>query len=164
MRRSRGFTLIELVVTLALVGLVAMVALPLAEVASTRSKEAELRHALRAVRTALDAYKAASDAGKIARDAGQSGYPPSLEKLVEGVELVQAPAVTASGVGPHRLVFLRKVPRDPFFEGDTVPDAQTWALRSYDSPADDPQPGADVFDIRSTSARKAMDGTSYDTW
>ena len=163
-RRSRGFTLIELVVTLALVGLVAMVALPLAEVTSTRSKETDLRHALRSIRTALDAYKAAVDAGKIPREAGQSGYPPSLEKLVEGVEVAQVPAAAASSSGPRRLVFLRKVPRNPFFEDDTVPDAQTWALRSYGSPVDDPQPGEDVFDIRSTSTRKAMDGTPYDTW
>jgi len=163
-RRSRGFTLIELVVTLALVGLVAMIALPLAEVTSTRSKEAELRVALRSIRTALDAYKAAADAGKIAREAGASGYPPSLEKLVEGADVVQAPAGAASAAGPRRLVFLRKLPRDPFFEDAAVPDAQTWALRSYDSPADDPQPGVDVFDVRSSSTRKAMDGSSYASW
>jgi general secretion pathway protein G len=85
----RGFTLIELVVTLALVGVMAMVAVPLYEVTAIRMKEMELRTALRQIRTALDAYKDASDAGKIQKDPGDSGYPPNLKVLVEGVDAQQ---------------------------------------------------------------------------
>ena len=96
MRATRGFTLIELVVTLALVGLMAMVAVPLYEVTAVRMKEAELRTALRQIRTALDAYKDASDTGKIQKDPSDSGYPPSLKVLVEGVDAVQTGTVTGA--------------------------------------------------------------------
>lgn len=100
-RPARGFTLIELVVTLALVGVLAMVAVPLYEVTATRMKEAELRTALRQIRTALDAYKDAADQGKIQKDAAESGYPPTLSILVEGVDVVQTAAnVTSSPNGP----------------------------------------------------------------
>ena len=84
--RARGFTLIEMVVTLAMVGVLAAAALPLYEVTVTRQKEAELRAALRTIRSALDAYKAAVDSGQVAKGALDSGYPPSLEILVTGVE------------------------------------------------------------------------------
>jgi general secretion pathway protein G len=95
-RATRGFTLIELVVTLALVGLMAMVAVPLYEVTAIRMKEAELRTALRQIRTALDAYKDASDTGKIQKDPSDSGYPPSLKVLVDGVDAVQSGGVTGA--------------------------------------------------------------------
>jgi general secretion pathway protein G len=85
----RGFTLIELVVTLALVGVMAMVAVPLYEVTAIRMKEMELRSALRQIRTALDAYKDAADSGKIQKDPSDSGYPPTLKVLVDGVDAQQ---------------------------------------------------------------------------
>jgi general secretion pathway protein G len=87
---ARGFTLIELVVTLALVSVMAMVAVPLYEVTAIRIKEMELRTALRTIRTALDAYKDAADAGKIQKDPSDSGYPPNLKVLVEGVDAQQS--------------------------------------------------------------------------
>jgi len=95
-RVLRGFTLIELVVTLALVGLMAMVAVPLYEVTAIRMKEAELRTALRQIRTALDAYKDAADTGKIQKDPSDSGFPPSLKVLVEGVDAVQTGTVSGA--------------------------------------------------------------------
>ncbi|HEX4596171.1 MAG TPA: type II secretion system protein [Burkholderiaceae bacterium] len=91
----RGFTLIELVVTLALVGVMAMVAVPLYEVTAIRMKEMELRSALRQIRTALDAYKDAADSGKIQKDPSDSGYPPTLKVLVDGVDAQQ----NAGGLG-----------------------------------------------------------------
>lgn len=154
---TRGFTLIELVITLALVGLVAMVALPLYEISSTRLKETELKLALRQIRTALDNYKAAADTGMITKDAGDSGYPPSLDVLVSGVE-------NAKDVNHGRLVFLRHVPRDPFYPDPDQPAEQTWALRSYGSPPDDPMPGNDVYDVASLAAGKGLNGIAYKEW
>lgn len=155
--KTHGFTLIELIITLALVGLVAMVALPLYEISATRLKETELKLALRQIRTALDNYKAAVDTGQIARDAGDSGYPPSLEVLVNGVE-------NAKDVNHSRLVFLRHVPRDPFYPDPAQTAEQTWALRSYGSPPTDPMPGNDVYDVASLSTGKGMNGIAYKEW
>jgi len=90
-RGARGFTLIELVVTLTLVSVLAMVAVPLYEVTVTRNKESELRGALRDIRTALDAYKTAADTGIISKGLADSGYPPTLKTLVEGVDTIATP-------------------------------------------------------------------------
>ncbi len=157
--RSRGFTLIELVVTLALVGLVALAALPLYEVTATRMRESELRTALRTIRGAIDAYKAAADLGQIPRSPMDSGYPPSLAALVDGVTSTR----DANGT-EHRLVFLRRVPADPFAPDPSGPPPQQWATRSYDSPPDDPHPGDDVFDVASRSTRIGSNGVAYKDW
>ena len=162
---SQGFTLIEMVITLALVGVIALVSLPLYEVTATRFKEAELRQALRTIRSGLDAYKAAVDAGLLTRIAGESGFPPSLDVLTQALDVT---GKSDSGFGsletPKRIVILRQVPRDPFFPNADVPAAQTWNMRSYGSKSDDPQPGQDVFDVSSKSARVGLDGTTYNTW
>jgi general secretion pathway protein G len=154
---SRGFTLVELVVTLALLGVLAMLAAPMAEVAVQRSREQSLREGLREIRDALDQYKLAGDRGRIARAAGASGYPPKLEALVEGVPDLR----DAKG---GMIYFLRRLPRDPFFADPSVPAAQTWGLRSYDSPPDDPHEGDDVFDVHSRSAGIGMNGIAYRAW
>jgi general secretion pathway protein G len=159
----RGFTLIEMVVTLALVGLIAMLALPLAEMSETRIKETELRQALRVIRNGIDAYKAAVDAGSLKREPGESGYPPTLELLTEPLE-IQAKRDLTGTQTPQRMVILRKLPRDPFNTDAELPAAQTWDTRAYASRADDPQPGDDVFDIASRSNRTALDGTRYANW
>ncbi len=157
--RGGGFTLIEMVVTLALVGILASAALPLYEVTVTRQKEAELRQALRTIRNALDAYKAAADSGQIAKGAMETGYPASLEVLVNGVDVPNAPAGA-----PPRLYFLRHLPIDPFTPDPALGAAQQWALRSYASPPDDPQPGADVYDVASRSGRVGTNGVPYRQW
>src|SRR5438132_13922506 len=82
----RGFTLIELVITLAIVGLLASAAMPLAQVVAKREKEAELRAALRDIRTALDEYRREAQTGHIKQEIGASGYPPDLRSLYAGVE------------------------------------------------------------------------------
>ncbi len=153
----RGFTLIEMVITLALVGLLALVAMPLAEVASVRAKESELRVALRQIRSAIDAYKTASDAGQIDKKADDSGYPPSLEVLAEGVPNAKNPAGAA-------LVFLRRVPRDPFYPDAATADADTWNQRAYGSPPSRPEPGRDVFDVSSRSTKVGLNGIPYHQW
>lgn len=154
-----GFTLIELLVSLAIVALLAVVALPLAQVVQARAKEAELRANLQIIRQALDAYKSASDAGVIDKPTGSSGYPASLELLADGVK-----RSAAFGFSAQPFVVLRKVPRDPFAEDPLVPNAMTWNTRSYNSKADTPQPGEDVFDVSSKSSKQALDGTPYKDW
>ena len=103
----RGFTLIEMLVTLAILALLASLALPLSELSVQRARERDLRHALRTVRGAIDAYKQAVDANRIARQADASGYPPTLEVLVEGVKDAKDPKGA-------KIYFLRRIPRDPF--------------------------------------------------
>jgi general secretion pathway protein G len=154
---QRGFTLIELLVTVAIVAVLASVALPLSEVAVQRGKEQDLRRALREIRDGLDAYKRASDEGRIQRSPEQSGYPPTLLALVEG-------ATDAKSTSGARIYFLRRVPRDPFRVNASVPPERSWGLRSYESPPNEPRPGKDVFDVRSLSDGKGLNGVSYTEW
>jgi general secretion pathway protein G len=155
--RSCGFTLIELVITLALLSLISLTALPIAEITKVRSNETVLRQSLRQIRVAVDQYKAEFDAGHIAKSAGDSGYPPNLETLTSPVPLINNPSRSVK-------VFLRNVPRDPFATDMSIPDAQTWGIRSYESSSVDPQPGADVFDIHSKSLKKGLNGIPYQRW
>jgi general secretion pathway protein G len=153
--RPRGFTLIEMVVVVAIVGVLAAAARPMLDLSLQRARELELRQALRTIRGAIDAYKRAADDKRITLDAEASGYPPSLQALVDGVVDARAP--------DRRLYFLRRLPRDPFADPG-LPAAQTWALRSYDSPPEAPAPGRDVFDVRSMSPRDGLDGTPLADW
>lgn len=157
-RGIRGFTLIEMVVTVALVGLLATMALPMAELAVQRAKEQDLHHALREIRTALDAYKHAVDDGRIVQSAERTGYPPSLETLVEGVPDAGDPN------GKNMIYFLRRIPRDPLFGDADAPDAATWGKRSYASSHDSPQEGDDVFDVYSLSDGIGLNGIAYRDW
>jgi general secretion pathway protein G len=158
--RSRGFTIIELVITLAIVGLMATAAMPLAQMVAKREKESELRTALRDIRTALDAYKLASDTGHIHKELGTSGYPPDLKSLYTGIEDAASPDPS----NKKMLYFLRRVPRDPFFPDAKAAAEETWGLRSYASPPDDPQPGDDVYDVYSLDHGVGLNGVAYHDW
>jgi general secretion pathway protein G len=156
---AQGFTLIELVITVTIVALLASVALPLAEVSAQRGREQDLRRSLRDIREAIDAYKKAADDGIIERKADQSGYPPTLEALAEGVADKRKPDAP-------KIYFLRRVPRDPVAggQGADPSNAERWGLRSYASPADAPEKGQDVFDVYSLAQGSGLNGTPYKEW
>jgi general secretion pathway protein G len=156
-RKAAGFTLIELVVTVAIVGVLASIAVPLGELSVQRGKEQELRSGLRQIRTALDMYKQASQKGQVLRRADGSGYPRSLNELVDGVEDALNPASA-------KIFFLRRLPRDPFYAEPGVPAADTWGKRAYASPPDMPAEGDDVFDVFSRSERVGLNGVAYREW
>lgn len=147
----------ELVVTLALLGLMAMMVQPLAELSVQREHERELREALRDIRGAIDRYRQASDQGLIERKVGDAGYPPDLESLVKGV-------TNQTSATHDKLYFLRRIPRDPFNPNSQLAAADTWALRSSASPADAPSPGSDVFDVISTASGVGLNGVPYREW
>ena len=154
---ARGFTLVELLVTLVIVGILASAAIPMAEPAVQRGKEQDLRAALREMRNAIDAYKQAVDDGRIARQPTESGYPHSLNELVDG-------ATDAKDPKNGKLYFLRKIPADPLAEVADKGGAAAWGLRSYASSRDDPKDGADVFDVYCRAQGTGLNGVPYREW
>lgn len=159
MNRSRtaGFSFIELMASLAIMAVLLLIAVPATRMATQRHKEAELRSALAQIRGAIDRYKKAAEQGRIEVASGASGYPPDLVVLVEGVDDISSP-------DRRRLYFLRRLPRDPFDTRSDVPPEETWGLRSYESPPDDPAEGDDVFDVYSRSEGVALNGVAYREW
>ena len=148
---ARGFTLIELVIAVAIVALLATAALPLNELVVQRAKEQDLRRALREIRVAIDAYKQAADEGRIVKKADESGYPKRLEDLVQGVEDQKSPR-------RDKIYFLRRLPPDPLTQDGK------WGLRAYASPPEDPREGDDVFDVFSTASGTGINGRPYREW
>jgi len=146
--RAKGFTFIELLITVAILALLASIALPLAEVTVQRNRESDLRRSLRDIREAIDSYKRLVDEGVIEKQADKSGYPPTLAALAEGA--------TDKRTG-SRIFFLRRLPRDPITD-------QEWGLRSYKSPASSPQEGEDVYDVYSRSGNTGLNGVPYREW
>lgn len=151
-----GFTLIELVITVAIVAILASAVLPLTTLTIQRTKEQEMRIGLRQIREAIDAYKQATDEGRIARASDASGYPPSLDALFMGVDEAKIPV-------KRSIFFLRRLPRDPFAP-DSLPAAATWGKRSYESAWDSPREGKDVFDVYSLSEGKGLNGVAFRDW
>jgi general secretion pathway protein G len=150
-RNVLGVTLIELLVAIAVMGVLASVAMPLAQVTTTRARELELRRNLRKIRESIDAFKGEYDKAKNnqkdARDTfkkkvstDRSGYPLTLDEMVD-------------------LKILRHVPKDPMTENGK------WVLRSFsDNPESSLSDAKDVYDVRSASKAVGLDGTRYETW
>lgn len=157
-RHTSGFTLIELVMTVAILGLLATMVLPIAQLSAQREKEKDLRSALRDIRGALDAYKTAVDQGKLVSGRpSASGYPSSLRDLVDGVD-------DLSTAETRKRYFLRRIPRDPFSQDTSIPAEESWGLRSYSSPPDNPRAGDDVYDVYSLSTGVGLNGIPYREW
>ena len=158
MRRDlRGFTLIEMLVTLTLIAILASVVVPLAQVSMQRNQEQELKLALREIRTALDNYKQAADDGRIFKSADDTGYPAQLALLVEGVPDLKDPR-------GRKLFFLRRLPRDPMSQDESLTADATWGKRAYRSEANAPAAGEDVYDVYSLSTKTGMNGIAYKEW
>jgi general secretion pathway protein G len=158
-RNARGFTLIEMIITLSIIAVLAMAALPFGKMAVKRDNEVQLSRALRQMREAIDAWKKLADEKKIEADKDTEGYPPTLEDLVKGVEIEDKDA-KGQGSGRKRTVrFLRRVPIDP------MTNSFDWGLRSYqDDPDDDVWGEENVYDVYTKSPAKALDGTFYKDW
>ncbi|MES2152929.1 MAG: type II secretion system protein [Pseudomonadota bacterium] len=153
----KGFTLIELLVTLAILAMLGTLVVPVTQVTQQRKQEQELRRALREIRAGIDAYKKAYDEGRITKALASTGYPKSLEVLVDGVPDLRSPKRA-------KIFFLRRVPRDPFSTETEVSEAQSWGKRSYASEANEPREGDDVYDVYSTSARIGLNDVPYRKW
>src|SRR3954470_20207487 len=150
-RREAGFTLAELVMVAAVLTILATATLPIAKFSAKRSKEADLKLALREMRMAIDEYKRYSDAGLIPVDLDTQGYPKKLEVLVEGVDVV--------GQVNKKLKLLRRIPVDPMTGKDE------WGLRSYQDSWDATSwGGEDVYDVYSLSKGAGLNGVLYRKW
>lgn len=143
-----GLTLVELIITIAIICVLALVAIPVAKFQVRRTKERELRRDLWEMRDAIDRYKEAADRGAIQIKADSLGYPPDLQTLVDGVNVQE-----------KKVRFLRAIPVDP------MTNSSDWGLRSnQDEPDSDSWGGQNVFDVYTKSQGTALDGTRYSTW
>ncbi|MEO6966832.1 MAG: type II secretion system protein [Acidobacteriaceae bacterium] len=145
---QRGLTLVELIVTVAILAILASVAYPIARFQIQRQKEQVLRDDLWNMRRAIDKYKDAADRKAFQTSIDSYGYPPDLDTLVTGVD-----------VKGHTVKFLRSIPVDPM---TGKPD---WVPRSMqDDPDSDSWGGQNAFDVHSNSQGTALNGTKYNTW
>lgn len=145
---EHGLTLIELIITVAILSILASAAIPVTIFTIKRQKEHELRRDLWEMRDAIDHYKDAADQHAFQTKVDSQNYPPDLETLVNGVD-----------VQGKKVKFLRKIPIDP------MTGKAEWGLHSMqDDPSSDSYGGQSVFDVYSKSQGTALDGTKYASW
>jgi general secretion pathway protein G len=157
-KASSGFTVAELITVVAIVGILATVALPLANFGIRRQKEIELHEKLRKITEAIDRYHelrgapvGSAGAIKDPGDTMQKGWPKTLEELTKPIELNSGQSVR----------FLR--PRDLIDPMTNKPDWNT--LSSDDDPDTQSGNGNNVYEIHSKSTAPALDGkTHYNEW
>jgi general secretion pathway protein G len=145
---EQGLTLVELMVTVAILSILASAVYPMVRMNAKRENERILRRDLWEMRNAIDHYKDASDLGSIQIKVDSQGYPPDLDTLVNGVD-----------IKGKKMRFLRRIPIDP------MTGHAEWGFRSMkDDPTSDSYGGQSVFDVYSKSTRTALDGTKYSEW
>ena len=155
--QRKGFTLVEMLVTLTILAILAAAVMPLAKTSIKREKEIELRRNLRIIREAIDAYKKLADEKKITVEEETEGYPPSLETLVKGVEVQELKE--GKNQAQKIVKFLRRIPLDP------MTNSYDWGLRSYqDKPDSEIWGEENVYDVYTKSKATALDGTKYKDW
>jgi general secretion pathway protein G len=135
-RRANGFTLLELIVVIAIIGILAAIALPALRQTPRRAQEAVLKTDLRTLRDVIDQYY------------GDKGhYPPSLEALVEND-------------------YLRGIPVDPITKSaDTWVAIYDEGGEEEAAETDLPEGGEPgIIDVRSGSDKLSLDGTPYSEW
>ena len=201
--REKGFSLMELVITVTVLTILTLGVLPLVKISVKRQKEQQLRETLRQIRTAIDDFHrdtigmvcsgvaltpqqqqqqqqsnlvdprskvVISDCTIFGID-NPDHYPPDLETLINGVNVVPRGArggfgqqgVAATEVGGElstkQKVYLRGLPIDP------MTGKNDWELRSsYDAPDAGSWGGENVFDVRSKSKATALNGEKYSDW
>ncbi|MEN8152721.1 MAG: prepilin-type N-terminal cleavage/methylation domain-containing protein [Acidobacteriota bacterium] len=149
----RGFTIIELIIVIAIISTLAVVAVPVIETSVKREKEIQLRRSLRMIRSAIDEYKKFVGKNKIKTSDDSYGYPEELDILVEGIEYRDKKN------NPKIKKFLRKIPMDP------MTGSLDWGLKAYqDKKNSSHWGGENIWDIYSKSGKKALDGTYYKDW
>jgi general secretion pathway protein G len=143
-----GLTLVELIVTVAILAILASAAVPMARYQAKRQKERILRDELWTMRKAIDEYKDAADRHAFQTKVDSYNYPPDLQTLVDGVD-----------VQGKKVKFLRRIPIDPMTGKDD------WGERSMqDDPTADSWGGQNVFDVYSKAEGTGLDGTKYSDW
>ena len=131
---SSGFTLVELLVVMAILGILVAVAVPQLQKAPIRAKEATLREDLFTFRTCLDQYYA---------DKGH--YPDTLQTLVTDK-------------------YIRKIPVDPFTKSADTWQVVMEEPDSTDTASQQSQDPPGIIDVKSGSKQPSLDGSLYNTW
>jgi general secretion pathway protein G len=128
-RRRFGYTLIELMIVMAIISILLAIAVPLYQKSLIRTKESLLKNNLFTLRTVIDEYTF-----------DKQKAPQTLQDLV------------SQG-------YLRAVPLDPITGSD-----QTWKVVMEDAVSSVSQTDPGIFDVRSGSDMKSLEGTAYSEW
>lgn len=152
-----GFTLLELIITLAILAILSLGTIPIARNIIRHEKELELKRTLREMRKAIDLYHRDCEKGLIGtldRKINDGCYPVTLEVLVEGIPKAAPGGIAASG---ETLRYLRRIPKDPITGRD-----DEWKFRSVqDEPDSESWGGENVYNVYSSSRQMALDGKTY---
>lgn len=158
LKTRKGISLIELIVTITILGILAAGVMPLIRNTAVRSKEIELRRNLRIIRIAIDDCKKMYDKVPNNPNPG-NGFPKSLQELVDGID-------SPDKAKPGKVKLLRRKVLNPLNPKSSEDEKQWgWELRCYKDPPDSPSwCGDDVYDVYAPQDGTAMDGTKYNEW